>query len=364
MKMKRLGILTSGGDCSGLNSVIRAAYLRAKILGYELIGIKRGLRGLSSDNLNYVVLNDEICNEDLLATSGSIIYSDTKWLKMMIDSGKTLADVKNDVSQGYKKLGLDGLICVGGDGSLSLLSELLIDNKELNLIAVPKTIDNDVEATDFSVGFQTAVEVVTESIQNIRTTAKSHERVMVIEVMGRDAGFIAMYSGIAAGADVILVPEFDYDIEKIKEKARECYSSGKNHCIIVVAEAVKSDDLNHDEEIIDGIVKFSKLKYNGIGENIAGKLKKAGFDSRAVTLGHTQRGGETSIMDRVIGSAFGVEAVNLIDAGNSGRLVCYKDGKITSVLIRDVVANIGKELNKSDMCISIAKSIGVYIGEV
>ena len=364
MSLKRIGILTSGGDCSGLNSVIRAAYKRASILGYELIGIQRGLRGLDSLTPNYVKLNDDLCDESLLTTSGSILYSDTTWVKSTIGSGKTIDDVKKTIAAGYKALGLDGLVYIGGDGSLKLMNDLLADNSELKIVAVPKTIDNDVGSTDFSVGFKTAVEIATESIENIRSTAKSHERTMVVEVMGRDAGFIAMYAGIASGADVILVPEFEHKFEKVLQKVKSCYDLGKNHCIIVVAEAVEAGDFKHDEEFVDGISKFTQLKYNGIGSHIASKLKSIGIDARSVTLGHTQRGGKTSIDDRIIGSAFGVEAVNLIASANCGRLVCYSAGKITSVLIKDMIGQVDKKLSKSDTCVNIANSLGVYTGEM
>ena len=360
---KRIGILTTGGDCSGLNSVIRAAYLRANILGYELLGIKRGLRGLSSDSPDYIKLDYSICNEGLLTTSGSVLYSDTKWVRSTIGSGKTIDDVKRIITEGYNSIGLSGLIYIGGDGSLCLMNKLLSNNPGLNIIAVPKTIDNDVGATDISIGFSTAAEVASEAIENIRSTAKSHERAMVIEVMGRDAGFIAMYSGVASGADVILVPEFKYSIEKVREKVQSCYDSGKNHCIIVVAEAVEAENLKHEEEFVNGVVQYSQLKYNGIGTHVASYLKNCGFDSRSVTIGHVQRGGKTSIDDRIIGSAFGVEAVNMINSGNCGRLLCYKDGKITNVLVKDIVGNVNKKLTASDICVSIAKGLGVYIGE-
>lgn len=364
MSLKRIGILTSGGDCSGLNSIIRSAYLRSKNLGYQLIGIKRGLRGLSSTESNYVVLNDDICDETMLTTSGSVIYSDTKWMSTTINSGKTIEDVKKSIYEGYEKLGLSGLIYVGGDGSLCLMNELLTDNPKLKIVAVPKTIDNDVGHTDFAVGFQTVVEVACNAIENIRSTAKSHERAMVVEVMGRDAGYIAMYSGIASGADSILVPEFEYDIEKLKNKVKECYDAGRNHSIIIVAEAVEAKDFKHSEEFVDGVVKYSHLKYKGIGNHIADQLKSSGFDSRAVTLGHIQRGGKTAINDRIVASAFGVEAVNLLDSGDCGKLLCYVGGKIENVAIKDIVTSVSKKLDKNDICVKVAKDLGVYIGEI
>ena len=360
----RIGILTSGGDCSGLNSVIRAAYIRSKNMGYELIGFKRGLRGIASEIPEYLVFNDENCNESMLTTAGSIIYSDTKWMSSTIESGKTKEDIKNMIYQGYANLGLEGLICIGGDGSLNLIGELLVGNENLNIIAVPKTIDNDVNNTDFSVGFQTSLEVVVEAIENIRSTAKSHERAMVVEVMGRDAGFIAMYAGIAAGADVILVPEFKYDIEKMKDKVKQCFSNGKNHCIIVVAESVEASDFKHVEENVDGIMKYSHLTYKGIGQHLVNKIKETGIESRSVTLGHVQRGGKTCINDRLLGTIFGIEAVNSIAKHDCGKLLCFSEGKLKKIDISEALKNVNKSLTESDEYVVAAKDLGVYIGEI
>ncbi|MDR0744348.1 MAG: ATP-dependent 6-phosphofructokinase [Holosporales bacterium] len=361
---KRIGILTSGGDCSGLNSAIRAAFIRSQALGYELVGIKRGLRGLADPNPDFLILDNVLCNESLLTSSGSVIYSNTDWVSSTIGQGKTTEDIKNSIYDGYQNLGLTGLIFIGGDGSLSLMKEFLIENLDINIVAIPKTIDNDVAITDFSIGFHTAVEVVSNSIENIRSTAKSHERAMVVEVMGRDAGFIAMYAGIASGVDAILIPEFKYSIESLKSKVKSCYDSGQNHCLIVAAEAVENDEFKHDEEFVDGVVKYSQLQYRGIAQYIAQKLKAAGFNSRAVVLGHTQRGGKTAIDDRILASAFGAEAVNLIDSRNSGKLLCYIKGKIEAINITELQNSFSKKISKSDICVNIAKCFGVYIGEV
>ena len=364
MSLKRIGILTSGGDCSGLNSVIRGAYLRANRLGYELIGIKRGIDGLITRPLDYVVLNSSLCDSFLLTRSGSIIYSNTRMLKRENGNSAKPESFSDLIVSGYKDLGLSGLIYVGGDGSLRMIGNILSGMEDINIIAVPKTIDNDVFGTQFSVGFNTAVEVVCESIENIRSTAMSHERVMVVEVMGRDAGFIAMYAGVASGADVILVPEFKYDINKVAEKVKSCYENGNNHCIIVVSEAVEADDFKHEEVFVEAEITFSKKKYNGIGEHISGFLTSLGFDSRCVTLGHIQRGGKTSVTDRIIGSAFGSGAVNLIDQGKTGLMMLYKLGNVTSMNISELGSDATQVLNKDDVCVSIAKNTGVYIGEI
>lgn len=361
--VKRIGILTTGGDCSGLNSVIRAVYLRAKSLGYDVVGIRRGFRGLASDVPDYLELSDDICNENMLIQSGSIILSDTKWMSQEVKSGKSLADIKNMVRRGYAQLNLEGLICVGGDGSLNLVNELSSDNDDLKIVFIPKTIDNDVNYTDFSVGFQTSVEVAVKAIENIRSTARSHERTMVVEVMGRGAGFISMYAGVASGADVILVPEFKYDFDKVVEKVNAC-SSSKGYCIIVVAESVESDDFTHSEKDVNSFVKYTHLTYKGIGQHLVRKLKDRGVDSRCVTLGHVQRGGETCINDRLLGSLFGSAAVNLVADGDFGKLLVFSKGKLQTMDIKSSVATINRSLSSDDEYVKVAKNLGVYVGEI
>ncbi len=361
---KKIGILTSGGDCSGLNSIIRAAFIRSKILGYELIGIKKGLKGLVEQPMNYSKIDDCMCDESFLNSSGSALLSNTKLMTKPDGTKYSNEECTRLAVEGCKKLKLNGLIYIGGDGSLSIMNNLLAHSKDLNIVAVPKTIDNDVSGTDFSVGFATAVEVVTGSIENIRTTAISHERVMVVEVMGRDAGYIAMYSGIATGADIILVPEFAYDSQKILEYIRNCYKRGKNYGIIIVAEAVEANDFKHHRFEIDKENKFSQMLYRGIGTHIASMLKENGFDSRAVTLGHTQRGGKTAILDRIVGSGFGVAAVDAIDSGKHDVMLSYKNNNIITIPIKEISQAINKQLSKEDICVCIAQKLGIYIGEI
>ena len=364
---KRVGILTMGGDCSGLNSVIRGAYLRSKTLGYSLFGIKRGFRGLACGNdtaPDCIELTDTICDETMLTTSGSILLSDTKWMSSEVKNGRTVDSIRRAIVNGYKQLNFSGLICVGGDGSLKLLDELTANSDELKVVFVPKTIDNDVNYTDYAVGFQTSVTAATEAIENIRSTAKSHERTMVVEVMGRDAGFIALYAGIASGADVILVPEFKYDIEKVKNKVRENFQNGKNHCIIVVAESVEAEDFKHSEREVNGFVKYTHISYKGIGHYLAQKIKDAGFDCRSVTLGHIQRGGTTCIYDRLLGTLFGVEAINLVSYGTFGKMLAFSENGIKIIDIREVVKNVGRSLTRDDKYVKATEDLGVYIGEI
>jgi 6-phosphofructokinase 1 len=359
--MRRIGILTSGGDCSGLNSVIRAAAIRSKNLGYELLGIKRGVSGLTADKQDYVILCETSCDEMMLTTSGSVLYSDTKSLRT--EKHMTRDEFKSRIVAGYRCLSLDGLIYIGGDGSLHMMHELSL-SEELRLVAIPKTIDNDVSETDFSVGFLTAVEVVSNAIENVRATARSHERAMIVEVMGRDSGFIAMYAGIASGADAILVPEFGYHFESLKEDIKKRYDSGRDHAIILVSEAVQSADLVHDRKVVDGVVKFYQSEYKGIGNHIATQLKEAGFESRSVALGHIQRGGKTSIADRLLGSSLGVEAVNAMHSGEDGCFLAYSGGHIVRIPIKDIGDSTGRKLDRSSICVRTAVDLGIYIGDV
>jgi 6-phosphofructokinase 1 len=361
--MKRLGIITVGGDCSGLNTVIRAATIRSAELGCSLVGIKSGFFGFFPESFSSVYLNVDNCDDELLASSGSILGSDTKSFTTSMKYGRSQEEVLQLACDGYEKLELDGLIYIGGDGSLAILSELLNYNPNLKVIAIPKTIDNDVNMTDFAVGFSTAVEVVVDAISNIRSTAKSHGRTMVVEVMGRDAGFIALYAGISAGADVILMPEFAYDMEKVIEKAREKQISEKGYCIIVVAESVESNGSIHCTASNDS-QKYATVKYKGIGQYISEVLRNADIDSRHVVLGHLQRGGVTTLWDRIIGTAFGVEAINSIVAGECGIMLAYHNGKIDKVPISRLMQSVGKKLDVSDMYVQVAVDLGIYLGEL
>ncbi|MDR0695547.1 MAG: ATP-dependent 6-phosphofructokinase [Holosporales bacterium] len=364
MNARRIGILTSGGDCSGLNSVIRAAFVRGAALGYELLGIKRGLCGLAISPYEHIVMNEQICCDEMLSRAGSIICSDTNLLSTMKRAGKTTADAKEMVAEGYKRLSLSGLICVGGDGSLRIISELCPPHGDVKVVMIPKTIDNDVSNTDFSVGFQTSVEVATAAIENAASTARSHSRVMVVEVMGRDAGYIALFAGLAAGADVILVPEFKYNLDTVHDKVKQCLSSCKEYCIIVVAESVEAEDFKHERSRTSGFTEYIKTTYRGIGRHIAHSLSETGIDSRCIVLGHVQRGGRTSVNDRLLGTMFGVEAVNAIDSGRYGTMLSLVNGRVKTLDFATVVKAPNKSLTKDDPHVQAAKFLDIYVGEL
>jgi 6-phosphofructokinase 1 len=348
---KRIGILTSGGDCAGLNSVITAAFERTKILGYDLVGIRRGVKGLIDGALDYFVFSQQDCLFPMFFQPGSVLLSNTKHIPTTEGSLYSTKECIDLAIIGYHKLKLDGLIFIGGDGSISIMYEFLTQYDEINAVVIPKTIDNDVAGTDAAIGFVTAIEIVSNFVENLISTAISHERVMVVEVMGRDAGFIAMYAGIATGADIVLVPEFEYDPQKLIESVRRCYSSGKNYCLIIVAEAVKPQ------------ISVLEAK-DEAGRYIADFLKENGFDARSVVLGHVQRGGKTSIVDRILGSAFGIKAVDLLVSGQRGVMLVCKNSVVESIPLPLIAPNLNKKLNSNDMCVKIAQSLGVYIGNV
>lgn len=311
--INKIAILTGGGDCPGLNAVIRAV-TRTAILkyGYEVIGYKFGYRGLY--NNDFVKLDlDSVSG--ILHRGGTILHSSNKDnlfdYQVEDENGKI---VKKDVSdvgvENLKKEGVDALVVIGGDGTLTSARDFA--RKGVNVIGVPKTIDNDLLATDVTFGFNTATEIATEALDRLHTTAESHHRIMLLEVMGRNAGWIALESGIAGSADVILLPEIPYDINKIVEKVKEREEAGKQFTIIVVAEGAKPKD---GEVVVSKIVDDSPdpIRLGGIANKLAidleGLIKN--HEIRSTVLGHIQRGGNTSTYDRILSTKYGVKLLNL-----------------------------------------------------
>ena len=354
---KRIGILTSGGDCSGLNAIIYAAYKKAKAFGYEMIGFKYGVHGVVHNQ--YIVLDDTICNSDILQKSGTILKSNTKVL--LGENGKILNKEESDkeIIKRYHAMQLDGLIYVGGNGSIGAIKNILKKDPSLRIIGVPKTIDNDIAYTDEAVGFATVSEVVSNAIENIISTAQSHERVFVVEVMGRDAGYIALISGIATGADVILIPEKKYKWGNLVRKVKRSYDE-KKYAIVVVSESVESEEMKHKSCQLSDVLL--RKEYGGIASVIANKLKKSGFDAKAVTLGHIQRGGRTAVADRLLGQKFGAEAVKLINNHDKSGLLGYQNDRIVKTNMNDIVSTT-RSLKATDEDILLANSLGIYVGE-
>ena len=355
--MKKIGILTSGGDCGGLNAAIRSIFFRAKNkYGMTVFGIKNGTTGLVQRPLDFIELNQKTFSGYLLKQGGTFLGTTNK------GSLKTKDKIVNQeklLIDGYHQLGLDGLIIIGGDGSMNILQKIA-KKGNLKIVAIPKTIDNDVGATDFSIGFDTAVNVATQALDNLHSTAVSHSRSMILEVMGRDAGHIALSSGIAGGADVILIPEIKYSIKGIINKLNEMKKRDVKHSLIVVAEAVK---MENGKKVIHEF-KDGQKRLGGIGEYIANQImSKTDIECRVTALGHVQRGAPPTANDRILASAFGVYAVDLLEKGKFDKMVAYKNRKIIDVTINEAIKTY-KNVERNDPLVETALSLGIYIGDI
>jgi len=332
--MEKIGILTGGGDCPGLNPVIRAVVRKAFNEGYETIGIKNGWKGLIE--LDYVKL-------DLTSVSGILPKGGTILGTSRTNPYKKPEDVKK-VIENYHKIGLDALIAVGGEDTLGVAAKLINDGLT-NIVGVPKTIDNDLSCTDYTFGFDTAINIAMECIDRLHTTAESHHRIIVVEVMGRHAGWIATEAGIAGGADVILIPEIPIDIEEVCQLIKRRHNRGKTFSIVVVAEGAKFKEgsLVVQEEKVD---EFGHIRLGGIGEILGKEIeKRTGYETRISVLGHIQRGGSPTAFDRILGTRFGIKAVELIKEKKFGRMVALSGNKIIDVDIKEAT----KELKTVDM---------------
>ncbi|GBE90914.1 ATP-dependent 6-phosphofructokinase [Nostoc cycadae] len=357
-KSKRIGILTSGGDCSGLNAVIRAVVHCANGKGWEVLGIRQATLGLMTRPPQVTKL--EIDQVDPLLTSGGTMLGTTNkgdpFAFPMPDG--SLCDRSSEIIAGYHQLDLDALIGIGGDGSLAILRRLA-QQGGINLVGIPKTIDNDIGITEHAIGFDTAVNIATEALDKLHFTAASHSRVMILEVMGRDAGHIALSAGIAGGADVILIPEILYSIDDICYHIKNRQEEGKNYCLIIVSEAVRTQE----GEIRTLTNRLGQSRYGGIGEYLADQISdRIGAETRVTVLGHIQRGGTASPLDRLVASAFGVAAVNLIEEGKYDYMVAWQNRQVITVPIEEAIAQY-KAVNPEDALVKTARGLGIYLGE-
>jgi len=321
--MGKIGILTGGGDCPGLNSVIRAVVRKALMEGFEVIGIQNGWRGLIHRE---TVSLDPSSVSGILPKGGTILgTSRTNPFKNEEDTAQAI--------ENYKALGLEALIAIGGEDTLGAAAKF--SGKGLNVVGVPKTIDNDLPGTDFTFGFDTAVNIAMEAIDRLHTTAESHNRVMVVETMGRHAGWIAVYAGIAGGADVILIPEEEIDLDHVCQVLKKRHSRGKGFSIVVVAEGAqfkKGQDVTQEKQLDE----FGHVRLGGIGHLLGSKIEeKTGFETRVTVLGHVQRGGTPTAFDRVLGTRFGIEAVRLVKNKKYGLMVSLQGNQIVSIPLKE-----------------------------
>jgi phosphofructokinase-like protein len=351
---KRIGILTSGGDCPGLNAVIRAVVNYATCeYNWEVRGIPYATQGLR--NRKSIVLNQYGLErhgiDPLLSMGGTILGS--------INKGDTQEHAQ-EVITGYHDLELDALIAIGGDGSLAILQKLAkLGN--WNLVGVPKTIDNDVALTDLSVGFNSAVSTVLDALDRLSYTAASHDRVMVVEVMGRDAGHLALHSGIVGGADAILIPEIPYSLEAVCQRIRRLRNLwDRRFAIVVVAEGAKTAD-GESRSYTDAL---GEVRLRGIGQYVATEIEtRLGVEARVTVLGHVQRGGAPSALDRLIATALGKFAVDLVAQETYGMMAAWQQDRVVSVSLEDVFAHSPRLVNPQGFWVETARSLGIYVGQ-
>ncbi len=359
--IKKIGILTSGGDCAGLNAVIRAATLRANNkYGWQIYGIKDGTSGFTTNPISTIELTEKLFDGNLMRLGGTFLGTKNKENPFKIrEKNNSVRDISNQIIDGYKKLGLDALIGIGGDGSLKIL-ETLTKKGGINFVGIPKTIDNDVMDNELSIGYDTAVDVATNALDMLQPTAASHKRAMILEVMGRDAGHIALNAGIAGGADVILIPELNYSLKSVAKHIENIRSKGRNHALIVVAESVKKEDgTKATVKFIDGEVRLG-----GIGTYLGNEIYRlTDAETRVTVLGHVQRGAQPTHRDRLIASAFGVYAVDLIAQNKFNRVVVWQNRGVTDVDLSSI-AGKSKKIETNDPLIKVARGLGIYVGEI
>ena len=359
--IKKIGVLTGGGDAPGLNGVIRAV-VKTALHDYnlEVVGFLDGFSGLVKNNYQVLTI-DKVSG--ILHKGGTILGTnnrDNPFRFPVIENGEKLyQDLSAEVLKNLAQLGVDVLVVIGGDGTLSIARDF--SEKGVKVIGVPKTIDNDLEATDVTFGFDTAVTTATEALDKLHTTAESHHRMMILEVMGRYGGWIALYSGIAGGADVILIPEIPYDLKKVKLKIEERKTQGKLFSIIVVAEGAQP--INGQMTVAKMIEGSSDpVRLGGVGQVVAEQLAQlTGLEARVTVLGHLQRGGSPTASDRILATRFGVKAVEQAIKGPWGTMVALRGQEIVCVQLAQAVQQL-KRIDPQGELIKAARSTGICFG--
>ncbi len=357
--MKRIGVLTSGGDCPGLNAVLRGVVRAADNLGWQVIGFHDGYEGLL-EPVNYEIL-DTRRTAGIMQLGGTIIGTTSKghFIAKVGDGTRTqvLPEVIATTKATLHDLGIDALICIGGDGSLTTAQQL--HEAGIPVIGVPKTIDNDLEATAMTFGFDSAVACVADALDRLHTTASSHKRCMVIEVMGRHAGWIALYGGLAGGADIILLPEIPFDHEAVAEAVRKRDAAHCLSTLIVVAEGAREKEGRERFRA----VASGEYQLGGIGSVVAHEVtQRTGKETRTCVLGHLQRGGDPTTLDRILGTRFGVKAVELIAEEKFGHMVSYLDYQVLDVPIADAVHRI-KLVQPDSQMVQTCRAVGISFGD-
>lgn len=366
MAKRKVLVLTGGGDCPGLNAVIRGIVKRARNESdWEVIGSMEAFNGVMKNPMELMELNEKT-TAGIHVKGGTILKTTNKgnpfdFPLQKPDGTWETVDKSGELVDRLKEIGVEAVISIGGDGS-QRISQMLHE-KGINIIGVPKTIDNDLSGTDFTFGFRTAVQIATDSFDKLVSTAESHHRVMIMEVMGRGAGWIALHTAIAGGAEVCLIPEIPYDINKIVSRLNARYDEGKGFAHIVVAEGAKPIDGTITSKESDEI-GYEHKRLGGVAYRLSEQIKAAGClaDIRETVLGHTQRGGTPIAFDRILATLFGVKAFELVLRGSYGRMVSYKNNKITSVTLEEATSKYNS-INPQSFMVHAARSIGISFGD-
>jgi len=357
----RIGVVTGGGDCPGLNAVIRAVAKASAKRGWECIGILGGYEGLLEPRRT-IPLDCQTLS-GLLPRGGTILGTASRGkFSAKIGHGESRVlpkELLEDVKSGMEALGLSALVSIGGDGSLSIAQQMF--EHGIPIVGVPKTIDNDLDGTLFTFGFDSAVSCATDALDRLHTTAESHNRVMVLEVMGRYAGWIALYAGVAGGADVILIPEIPFSYESVCAKIREREDLGKKFTIIIVAEG--ACEKGHYFITPAAGTNTGEARLGGIGAVVSAQLDKCtGKESRVCVLGHLQRGGSPTTFDRALCSMFGATAVELVAAGEFGKMVAFTGAQVGAIKISDAIGKLKAVLPDGNL-VRTARALGICFGD-
>jgi ATP-dependent phosphofructokinase / diphosphate-dependent phosphofructokinase len=359
MERKRIGVLTSGGDCPGLNAVLRGVVRAATALGWDVVGFKDGFEGLLPPG-RYVML-DRHKTAGIMPIGGTILGTTNKGHFVAKIGAGAKTQIRKDIIEQARKvldsLRVEGLIVVGGDGSLTTALQLF--EAGLPIIGVPKTIDNDIEATAMTFGFDSAVACVADALDRLHTTATSHRRVMVIEVMGRHAGWIALYGGLAGGGDVILIPEIPFEFEKVAEAVRRRDDEGCLSTLIVVAEGARPKN----GKTVTQVTQSGEYRMGGIGDVVTREISaRTGKETRLCVLGHLQRGGHPTTLDRILGTRFGIKAVEMIRDEKFGNMVSYQNYLVLDVPIADAVHKLRRVSPDSQM-VQTCRAVEISFGD-
>lgn len=358
----RLAVNTGGGDAPGLNAVIRAVVLSALNEGWEVFGIQRGYQGLLNED--GVVPLDRASVQGITNLGGTILGTTNRgnpleWSRTLPDGSIEKVDRSDELLSAFHRHELDALIAIGGDGSLNIAAALA--QKGLPVVGVPKTIDNDLAATQVTFGFHTAVQTATDAIDKLHSTARSHERILVVEVMGRHTGWIALFAGIAGAADVILIPEIPFTMDAVVKAVRAKYERGPRYGIVVVAEGAKPE--GGAASVVEDTGSESSTRYGGLAEEVHFELDRlTDFETRSLVLGHLQRGGEPTAYDRLLALRFGAAAVDLVAQGNYGCMVALDPPEVLAVPLAEATAHL-KRVHVDGDVVGTARRLGISFGD-